>query len=713
MEGLYIEVLFDIVSLDRSFTYLYSGDDLGKVRVGAIVFGRIHGRREKGWIVEVGVDPPTELTILEVDEVTNLSIAEDFKPFVLEMQQIYGGSFVHYVKLIDSAASRLPLGMRSRYFSAAGLGPSVEDQLSTNGIRRRAKGDYGVGEGSGDGEESTLESSHFVGVETIQGDSLLPKGDIESIRISPNVSVADVIYSQLESLHRSQRQTLESGAQLSASGTVSVADSKAGGQYANKILVLYPDAFQMHFDEQRLLGDGLSVVIADKPLSAKAREQYVTAQVILGTRSSAFAPIVGLSKIIVVDPTSAGHRSISYPRVDTASIALIRKRLHGTDLLLATGFPDPSLHRIARPKGDPNDINAWPIPRVGKITVSSRPVSEEVIDWIGETRQSGSGPLLVIYNKKGRVNRYICRSCKEVVSCEVCNLPLVYGEVYNDSDSSDVAPVRRYNFHTSKAEEFFDRLQARGLYCPNCHRSTPFACGICKGSKIKVASMGSQRIADELWGTFADQVVHLDSDSRDVPQTGIVVGTSMLLNRYRRAMGVALLDIDALASQFGYSSINRLYEAWFKASRILVGSPVATPLYLGTRSIDSGYAKAIIERRPRDLYQYDLESRRDFFMPPFSFQMKVVASRNSTFDLAKIRDAFLEAVVANDDDSSEEGLMLDGGSIDDSLRGSIYDLADECFVLVAANEKVAYGVVDRARAKVGNCFLLERLSEDI
>ncbi len=729
MSDLYIEVLFDIVSLDRSFTYRYSGDNPEEVRVGVVVYGKIHNRREKGWVIDVGVDPPKDLTILEVDELSNVSIPNDFLLFALELQKIYGGSLVSFVKLLDSASSRIPaplvalrMGQDSRLqdprsidLTSSALSDSkfAVDSSVVDSSMAVPVDENGLGEARS--FTSEYDSERQVTPASEDSDERNNQGLIESIRISPNVSIADIVRSRIAMMSSFQR-VADTESRLNDANS-----SSEGGLNQNrrddsgKVLVVYPEYSQLNFDALGMSGDGVDYVVIDKPLSKKARQAHFGARILLGTRISIFAPIDGLSTIVVVDPASAGHRAISHPRVDSLSVALLRRQLHGVDVVLATGFPDPIFHRIARPKGDPKDLNAWPNVRMGMVRTGSKPISEELIDWIGDSLQKGIGPLLVVYNKKGRVNRYICRRCKEIVSCEVCSSPLVYGEVYSDDGSSDISPVRRYNFSTYRAEELFDRLHARGLFCPNCHSSTPFACAFCKGSNIRVASLGSQRIADELWGTFADRVVHVDSEKDELPQVGIVVGTSMLLNRYRKALGVALLDVDAIAGQFGFSSINRLYEFWFKASRALIGSRLESPLFVGARSTEVGYVKPIIEKRPRDLYQYDLVSRRDFSMPPYSFQVRITRRRQSSCAFEEVRSAFLDVLSAISSDQRNFGsLGQDLAECEEDFgSASIFDNSEESLVLVTQSEEITNKIIGEVRAKVGNSFLVERFIEDI
>ena len=712
MRDLYIEVLFDIVSLDRTFTYKYSGDSPEKVKVGAVVFGQIHGRKEKGWIVEVGVEPPADIRINDIDEVSSISLPLDFISFSGGLQHLFGGSKVQFVKLIDSASSRFPSNLLGHRF--------VDDELSEglNSPIVKTALDAIASISPQGGDDIALVTDISSGSRRdLMASGNTPRsqsGTRESIRISPNVSAVDIVYNRIASPNTDGFLAEVGGSYDQALGSdefyVDQSCDASPKVAIERILVIYPDLYQLDFDARRLREDGASFVVIDKTLSAKARRRFESAQIVLGTRSAIFAPIAGLSLILLVDPTSAGHKSIPNPKIDSISVGLLRSRQHGVDLLLATGFPDPTLHRVARPKGNSNDSGAWPNVRLGAITSNSHGINDQLIEWIGEVGEVDSGPLLIVYNKKGRVNRYICRKCKEAVTCEVCDTPLVYGEVYTDDASAEMAPVRRYNFSTARAEEFFDRLHARGLRCPNCHRSTPFACGRCKGTKIKVASMGSLRIADELWGIYGDRVTHVDGDSKELPQNGIVVGTSMVLNRYRRAAGVALLDVDALASQFGYASINRLYEAWYKASRILVGSSAKYPLYIGARSQEMNYVKAIMEKRPRDIYQIDLESRHEFSMPPYSFQAKVSAIRNGTVGFELVRDTFAEVIEAKGEAAD---LALSSNKDSTKSVASVFEISETALALVAANEAEAYSIIELVRVKIGNSFFVERYFEDL
>ncbi len=63
MTQLVVRVLPDVPAIDKTFDYLVPEPLRDQVRVGDVVRIQLHGRRVGGWVTEVGVEPPPDVTL--------------------------------------------------------------------------------------------------------------------------------------------------------------------------------------------------------------------------------------------------------------------------------------------------------------------------------------------------------------------------------------------------------------------------------------------------------------------------------------------------------------------------------------------------------------------------------------------------------------------------------------------------------------------------
>ncbi len=68
-----VRVLPDVPAMDRALDYAVPEHLAGRVEVGMVVRVPLHGRRVRGWVLEVGVEPETTRDLLEVAKVTGLA----------------------------------------------------------------------------------------------------------------------------------------------------------------------------------------------------------------------------------------------------------------------------------------------------------------------------------------------------------------------------------------------------------------------------------------------------------------------------------------------------------------------------------------------------------------------------------------------------------------------------------------------------------------
>jgi primosomal protein N' (replication factor Y) (superfamily II helicase) len=76
-EPLVVRVLPDVAAVRRTFDYLVPDHLRADVRVGTIVRIELHGRRVRGWVVEVASEPPAGVTLKPIAKVTGYGPPSD------------------------------------------------------------------------------------------------------------------------------------------------------------------------------------------------------------------------------------------------------------------------------------------------------------------------------------------------------------------------------------------------------------------------------------------------------------------------------------------------------------------------------------------------------------------------------------------------------------------------------------------------------------
>ncbi len=158
--------------------------------------------------------------------------------------------------------------------------------------------------------------------------------------------------------------------------------------------------------------------------------------VVVGTRSAVFAPLDNIGAIVIDEEQERSYKSESAPRYDALDIARRRAARHKALLLLASATPDvESYYRaetgaydlvtLKRRYGD------LPLPAVeivdmhdelfeGNPSFLSRRLVQEIHDTIAAGRQA-----VLLLNRRGYHRVGVCRTCREVVKCEQCSVPMV------------------------------------------------------------------------------------------------------------------------------------------------------------------------------------------------------------------------------------------------------------------------------------------------
>jgi primosomal protein N' (replication factor Y) len=220
------------------------------------------------------------------------------------------------------------------------------------------------------------------------------------------------------------------------------------------------------------------------------------ARIAVGARSAVFAPLAGLSVIVVDEEHDGSFKQDEGVRYHARDVALVRAQRAGAVCVL--GSATPSLESAAHAeRGAYRKLTlterptARPMPSVEIIDLRTyMPDGEAMLSGplraaIGETLVAGNQTILFL-NRRGFATFVLCRACGHSFRCPHCSVSLTY---------------HRHS----------DRLSCH--YC-GFHQRVPDICPSCSAREtIERKGLGTEKVADAVATAFAGaRVARLDRD---------------------------------------------------------------------------------------------------------------------------------------------------------------------------------------------------------
>ena len=234
--------------------------------------------------------------------------------------------------------------------------------------------------------------------------------------------------------------------------------------------------------------------------------------VVVGTRSAVFAPVVNLGLIIVDEEHDGSYKQEETPRYHGRDVAVVRAQQAGALAVLGTATPSMesfynaqngryhlvTLERrvLDRPMADVRivDMRAE-FATHGPDVILSSPLVEAIGARLEKKEQA-----MVLLNRRGFATVVFCRQCGHTLECPNCSVSLTVHKA-----------IRRARCH----------------YC-NHSTGIPTRCSECSGEFLEQMGFGTERIEAEIRAIFPDaRVSRVDRDT--VRRKGAITG---MLSRF-------------------------------------------------------------------------------------------------------------------------------------------------------------------------------------
>jgi primosomal protein N' (replication factor Y) len=350
---------------------------------------------------------------------------------------------------------------------------------------------------------------------------------------------------------------------------------------------------------------------------------------VLGTRSSLFAPHPRIGLVIVDEEQDASYYQSESPRYHARDAALVRaRRLQATAVL---GSATPSLEAIASVRRGkfrllslPERVEKRPLPEVRLIDMREEFVrtglqsllSRELLEAVREIRASGSQGLILL-NRRGFSTFVLCRSCGHRLECSRCSIALTY--------------------HRSE-----NRLRCH--YC-NSAKSLPAACPRCRSPHLHAGGAGTERLEEAI--RIADPELRIARMDRDTArgkghelllrrfeqgEIDLMLGTQMLAkgHDFPRVTLVGVLSADALLALPDFRAAERTYQLLAQAAGRAGRGDRPGRVLIQAFATEHPAIQAAASHDPVPFYDRELHLRKVMAYPPWVALTQVrVQDRNA------------------------------------------------------------------------------------
>ncbi len=360
--------------------------------------------------------------------------------------------------------------------------------------------------------------------------------------------------------------------------------------------------------------------------------------VVLGTRSSIFAPVNNLGLIIVDQEEGQVYKQEQVPHYHVREVALLRAKIESARVIF--GSHSPSLESFYLVENGQLEYQSIPsgftYPQVQIIDLRRLPYAERksktlfskfLIDAIVVTLEQ-KGKVLLFINRKGFATTAACHNCGVALKCPRCNINLV--------------------FH-------FDEDKLKCHHC-NFKMDVPKICPSCNAGYIKYSGIGTEKVESELARIFPQARLDID----------IFVATSSVIKHGEINFDlIGVLAID--------NSLNRVdFRAAEKTFGLLMGLVSLTSKKIIIQSANASHHcfQALIKNDPQLFYKEELKQRKQLNFAPFK-HMILVRLRGKSLEKVKQAACDLFEKLNKIKTSSIKMLSLNPGQ-PAKLRGNFY-----------------------------------------
>lgn len=361
------------------------------------------------------------------------------------------------------------------------------------------------------------------------------------------------------------------------------------------------------------------------------------AKIVLGARSAVFAPLPQLTLIILDEEHENAYKQDSGLRYDARVLALMRMRLNKGQVIFGSATPRIEAYFHAQQKkwhylSLPKRVHERPMPPVLLVDMRqeqarenfgalSHPLKRALEETLAKKEQA-----ILLLNRRGYSNSWLCRDCGEAVGCPLCAVGLTYHRYENV------------------------------LKCHYCDYRTqpPTACPACHSPKIQGFGLGTQKLEELLLKLFKGcRTLRMDRDTTTEKnahshllqrfgngEADILIGTQMVAKGldFPRVTLVGILAADMALNLPDFRASERTFQLLTQAAGRAGRSDLEGRIVLQTYAPEHPAIQFALKHDYAGFYAEELLERKDLNYPPFGSLARLLFShpqRDKTHAVAK------------------------------------------------------------------------------
>lgn len=358
------------------------------------------------------------------------------------------------------------------------------------------------------------------------------------------------------------------------------------------------------------------------------------ARVVVGARSSVFAPIENLGIIVIDEEHETTYKQSESPRYHARDVAVWRAERHNCPVVL--GSATPALESRARASKGVytllelnNRVNSRPLPKVevidmreemrkGNSTLFSNPLQQSIRDRLSKGEQS-----VLMLNRRGYSAFVMCRDCGFVLQCPNC----------------DISQTLHMDSHSMKCH-----------YCGH-EEGIPKICPTCQGRRIRYFGTGTQKIEEELQELFPEaRILRMDVDTtrrkgaheRLLQKFGnheadILLGTQMIAKGldFPNVTFVGVLNADTALGLPDFRSAEKTFQLLTQVSGRAGRGEIKGDVVIQTYNPDHYAIQYAQEHAYEDFYYREMKYRHLSDYTPYYFLTSIQVSHEDEVKAAK------------------------------------------------------------------------------
>ncbi|MFP3016072.1 MAG: primosomal protein N' [Wolbachia sp.] len=333
------------------------------------------------------------------------------------------------------------------------------------------------------------------------------------------------------------------------------------------------------------------------------------AQIIIGARSALFLPYKNLKLIIIDEEHDSSFKQEQGIIYNARDMAIILAKFENIPIILSSATPLlETIHHVK--SGNYNHVKLTkrfggaelPLIKVVDMRNNKQWISSELFESIKQTIEKKQQVMLFL-NRRGYAQLAVCKKCGYKISCLNCAVWLTYHKKKN-------ALLCHHCSYQLKLPE----------KCSDCHSEQSFS----------LYGVGIERLLEEMVKLIPNaKTAMISSDQKSVSnvidlilkeEVNIIIGTQIIAkgHNFPKLTLVGVINADLSLENSDLRAAEKTYQLLHQVAGRSGRFNEKGMVIVQTNNPESSIIKALLHQKRDSFYEFELKSRREAKMPPFS-----------------------------------------------------------------------------------------------